>query len=215
MTEVVVAFTDDPDWEAAALGPKFLAWAVAAGVVEAGAACHARRLTPVEAPIGVQRPHNLHGLSTDSATALFEVEGPRGGLDAPGLPQGIVATTVCDRVVHAGSGEGRVGVTRIGLTRRQPGLTLEQFATGWRERHVPLVHRAGPRFTEYVTYVVRAGSVPWHGIAMQTFPDSGAAAAHDHNNRVVRPDVYEDAITLVASAEQYWASSPMPVEEDR
>lgn len=164
-------------------------------------------LEPTEAPlVNHRKHHDLHGLAQSPPDIAIRV--PLGGAVELGeAPAGVVAWCVAHSVVATGSAEaGPVG--RFGLTIRHPGVGIDEFASHWRDRHVPLVLRSGPRFATYTTHVVQSGAVPWSGIAEQTFASRAAAAAHDHHNRVEVPEVAADARAIVAAAEQYWYRSP-------
>ncbi len=175
--------------------------------VAPGRAARAYALRPTTAPVGDSRPRNLYGLADSPPTLLVEVSLDHLPDRLPaGAPDGACAVTAIERIVHAGPAQPDASVQRLGLTRRREELDLDQFARAWRERHVPLVLSAGPRFTRYSTGVVRRGDVPWHGIAAQSFSSPQAAAEHDHNNKVVHPEVFADAGRIVAAAEQYWAT---------
>jgi len=81
--------------------------------------------------------------------------------------------------------------------RRREGLTHEQFAEHWLERHVPLARRHHPGLVKYVTNVVderlSEAAEPWDGIAELYFASMRDLAERmygsEADERIIREDV--------------------------
>lgn len=200
---VLMALVDDPDGPTDAVAAQLRDWIRRTGL-RTQAHLRAWRLEATNAPVGTTRPHHLYGMASRAATGLLEIDLSVVPSNLAKAPKGLVTVFVVDRVAHVESPQPML-LQRLGFTQRQPTLTVEEFATNWRSRHVPLVLRSGPKFASYSTSVVRLGEIPWDGVAAQEFSSKEAAKAHDINNRQTHPDVYEDAVSIVRAAEQYWS----------
>jgi hypothetical protein len=212
---VLFAFSDDPDGVTSHAISELQSWTQAQGLASS-APPRAWSLEPTKAPVGKETTGYLFGMADRPPSGYVEIllsEVPKAAL--PQTPKGTRCIFVTDRQTHYSlHDDDDSSVARIGLTQHPPEMTMTEFGRHWRERHVPLVLRSGPGFRHYSTNIVRVGTVSWHGIAEQRFSSRDTAAEHDRHNRYDKPEVYEDAVKIVAAAEQYWALPAAPNGND-
>lgn len=105
------------------------------------------------------------------------------------IAAGASAAVLVDSAQHFGllttepSGDG---VHLFGVLKRRVGMSVDEFASHWRDVHVPLTLSLEPQFSSYVTLVVQAsrGDFPWDGIVFDLFE---TAARYDRHLAVESP----------------------------
>jgi hypothetical protein len=98
----------------------------------------------------------------------------------------------------------------VGVLRKRPGQTDDEFANYWRTVHAPITLSYGPKFTGYVSNVVEsaAGPFSWDGVVEQTFDTLADLQEHIELAAEGRPRITAD-IPRFVSEMQMFATEPV------
>jgi hypothetical protein len=96
-------------------------------------------------------------------------------------------------------------IVRVGLVRRAPSVSRQEFDRHWNDHHAPLVLSLKPLFFRYVTNVV-VGTTPLDGIVEQWFRDEATWREHDRLVQVAKPAVLADKKRFVGGVHTFITS---------